>query len=105
MGKKRGRGQRLQVTADTHTTLRAEIQSDMIAKMNLPLAAVQDLDSYNFWRGLELTDGGNKMDWCMWPVRIAQRLTSEASTPQVNASTGLVVCPRAQFLSFCLPCR
>lgn len=74
---------------DTHTTLRAGIKSGIMTKISLPLAAVQDLVSYNFWRGLGLTDRGNKMDWCMWPIRLAQRLASEASTPQVRASTGL----------------
>ena len=95
-GKKKGQG--LQVIADTHTTLRAEIKSDIITKISLPLAAVQDLVSYNFWQGLGLRDRGNKMDWCTWTIRLAQRFTSDASAPRVRASIGLVVCPRAQSL-------
>lgn len=91
------------VIADTRiTTLRAEVKSNIITKISLPLSSVQDLVSYNIWRGLGLTDRGNKMDWCTWPIRLTQMLTSEPSTPQVRASGGLVVCPRA--VSLILPC-
>lgn len=31
-------------------------------------------------------DRENKMDWCTWPIQLAQRLTPEASTPQAGPS-------------------